>query len=132
MDTGSIKVDQSTEKNFGVVFAVVFALVGGYLWWSSGELTWWPFAVAAVFLVLAYAKPSLLRWPNLLWFKFGMLLGSIIAPIVMALVYITTLVPMGLFIRLTGKDLLHIKFNRNASSYWIDRDNPMQPMKNQF
>ncbi len=132
METSAIEIDRSSEKNFGIVFAIVFGAIGFFLYWKSGEPTWWLFAIAAAFLITAFARPTLLKIPNLLWFKFGMLLGSIVAPIVMALVYVTTLVPMGLFIKLTGKDLLHIKLDRQSKSYWIDRTDPIQPMKNQF
>ena len=73
-----------------------------------------------------------LYYPNLLWHRFGLLLGGIIAPIVMALVYITTVVPIGLIARLLGKDILHLEGDEKAESYWIDRTSPPQPMKNQF
>ena len=132
METGSFEIDRSSEKNFGVVFSVVFALLGGYLSWRAGTLILWPLIVAGLLLLTAFAKPGLLYFPNLLWFKFGLLLGAIVSPVVMALVYITTVVPVGLFMRWTGKDLLHIKLNREAASYWIERETPPQPMKNQF
>jgi len=73
-----------------------------------------------------------LELPNKLWFKFGMLLGSIIAPVVMALVYFITVVPTGLIMRLLGKDLLKQKLDKNAKSYWIKRSEPIGSMKNQF
>ncbi len=132
MDKSTLEVEHSTEKNFGIVFTILFILIGGYLNWQSEIITWWPFIIAAILLMLSFIKPTLLKWPNFLWFKFGMLLGAIIAPIVMALVYISTLVPLGIFIRLSGKDLLHIKIDPDSDSYWIKRESPMQPMKNQF
>ncbi len=121
-----------SERNFGIVFAVVFAILGGFLAWKSSVFIWWPFLLSVLFLIIALAIPRILKYPNLLWFKFGMLLGAIVAPLVMALVYITTVVPVGLMIRLTGKDLLHLRLDPEADSYWIKRDEPLQPMKKQF
>jgi large-conductance mechanosensitive channel len=92
----------------------------------------WAISVSAIFLSLAFLAPKILTIPNKLWFKFGMLLGSIISPIVMALVYFLTVLPTGLIMRLLGKDLLKQKIDKNAKSYWIERPEPMTSMKNQF
>jgi len=81
---------------------------------------------------LTFTAPQVLSLPNKLWFMFGTLLGSIVAPIVMALVYFITVLPIGLIMRLLGKDLLKQKLDKNAKSYWIERDEPIGPMKNQF
>jgi len=88
--------------------------------------------VSAVFLLLAFVAPQVLELPNKLWFKFGILLGSIIAPVVMALVYFSTVLPTGLIMRLLGKDILKQKLDKNAKSYWIERSEPIGSMKNQF
>ena len=76
--------------------------------------------------------PRVLILPNKIWFKFGMLLGSIIAPIVMALVYFITVLPTGFIMHLLGKDLLKQKLDKSAKSYWIERTEPIGSMKNQF
>jgi len=83
-------------------------------------------------LLLAFVAPKVLTRPNRLWFKFGILLGSVIAPVVMTLVYFATVLPIGLIMRLLGKDLLKQKLDKNAKSYWIERKEPMGSMKNQF
>jgi hypothetical protein len=70
--------------------------------------------------------------PNKLWFKFGIFLGSIIAPIVILIVYFITVIPTGLIMRLLGKDLLRQKLDKNTKSYWIERREPIGSMKNQF
>jgi len=88
--------------------------------------------IACVFIVLALFAPKTLTLANQLWFKFGLLLGSIIAPIVMALIYITTIIPTGLYIKITKKDLLLQKLDKNAKTYWITRDHPINTMKDQF
>ena len=132
MEGHSIEHDRGTEKNFGIVFAAVFAIIGIYISWTSSAITWWPFIASAVFIVAAFAFPRILHWPNILWFKFGLLLGRIIAPLVMAIVYLLVMVPLGLLIRLFGKDLLCLELDPEADTYWIERETPPQPMKNQF
>ena len=92
----------------------------------------WALIASVAFLLLAFIAPKTLAIPNKLWFKFGILLGSIIAPIVMALIYFLTVLPIGLIMRLLGKDLLRQKIDKNAKSYWIGRREPMGSMKNQF
>ena len=128
----SIEHSIGSERSFGIVFAVVFAIIGGYIYWTSGVVTWWPFFVASLFIVAAFVFPRLLRWPNHIWFKFGLLLGRIIAPLVMAVVYLLVMAPLGLLMRLLGKDLLRLKLDSQCDSYWIERETPPQPMKNQF
>jgi hypothetical protein len=130
MDNCNVSI--STEKSFGVVFSIVFLLVALYPLINSEEIHLWAITLSAIFLFLAYVTPKILRIPNKLWFKFGILLGSIIAPIVMALVYFLTVLPTGLIMRLLGKDLLKLKLDKNAKSYWIERSEPMGSMKNQF
>jgi Mg2+/Co2+ transporter CorB len=130
--TSHITIDQSTPKSFGIVFSIVFLIIALYPLIGSDGIRIWALAVSAIFLLLAFVAPQALDIPNKLWFKFGILLGSIIAPIVMALVYFLTVLPTGLIMRLLGKDLLKQKLNKNAKSYWIERSEPMGSMKNQF
>jgi hypothetical protein len=128
----NIEVDKGSEKSFGVVFSVVFLIVALYPLTSSEDFRVWALAVSAIFLLLAYITPKALSLPNRLWFKFGILIGSIVAPIVMTLVYYITIFPTGLVMRLLGKDLLKQELDKNAKSYWIERSEPMGSMKNQF
>ena len=130
--TSHIPNEQSSPKSFGVVFSIVFLMVALYPLINSEDIRTWALFLSAIFLLLAFLAPNVLLVPNKLWFKFGMLLGSIIAPIVMALVYFLTVLPTGLIMRLLGKDLLKQKLDKNAKSYWIKRTEPMGSMKNQF
>jgi hypothetical protein len=127
-----LSTEQGSEKSFGIVFSIVFLIVALYPLMNSEDLRIWALVVSAIFSFLAFAAPQVLALPNKLWFKFGILLGSIIAPIVMALVYFLTVLPTGLIMRLLGKDLLKQKLDKNAKSYWIERNEPMGSMKNQF
>jgi hypothetical protein len=124
--------EKSSDKSFGIVFSIVFLIIALYPLVSSEQVRLWALAISIVFFFLAFAAPKILTLPNKLWFKFGILLGSIIAPIVMALVYFITVLPTGLIMRLLGKDLLKQKLDKNAKSYWIERGKPMGSMKNQF
>ena len=127
-----VSTEQSSEKSFGVVFSIVFLIVALYPLINSAGLRIWALVVSIIFFLLAFLAPKILVLPNKLWFKFGILLGSIIAPIVMAFVYFVTVLPTGLIMRLLGKDLLKQKLDKNAKSYWIERKEPMGSMKNQF
>jgi len=127
-----IQTEQSSEKSFGIVFSIVFLIVALYPLINSEGLRIWALVVSIIFFLLAFIAPKVLVFPNKLWFKFGLLIGSIVAPIVMAFVYFVTVLPTGLIMRLLGKDLLKQKLDKNAKSYWIERKEPMGSMKNQF
>ena len=127
-----VSTEQSSPKSFGVVFSCVFLIIALYPLITSEGLRIWALVVSIIFFLLAFLAPKILVLPNKLWFKFGLLLGSIVAPIVMAFVYFVTVLPTGLIMRLLGKDLLQQKLDRNAKSYWIERKEPMGSMKNQF
>ena len=130
--TSHSATEKSSEKSFGVVFSIAFLIIALYPLTSSASIHIWPLVISALFLLLAFLAPAILILPNKLWFKFGMLLGSIVAPIVMALVYFITVLPIGLIMRLLGKDLLKLKLDKSAKSYWIERRQPIGSMKNQF
>ena len=127
-----ISTEQSSEKSFGVVFSIVFLIVALYPLINSESLRIWALVVSIIFFLLAFLAPKILVLPNKLWFKFGLLVGSIVAPIVMTLIYFVTVLPTGLIMRLLGKDLLKQKLDKNAKSYWVKRSEPMGSMKNQF
>jgi hypothetical protein len=128
-------VEMGSERGFGIVFAVVFAIIA--LWplihWEAPRL--WAAAIAAIFLAIAFVRPALLRPLNVLWFKFGLLLSKIVTPVIMALVYATTVVPTGFLLRLKGKNLLGLKRDPDTKSYWVTRESPGPSpgtMKRQF
>ena len=127
-----ITVKTGSEKSFGIVFAIVFLLIGIYPLIDGSEIRFWSLIIALIFFMLAYVAPQYLSVPNKLWFKLGFLLGAVVSPIVMALVYYSTVVPIGMFMKLLGKDLLNKKIDSSAKTYWIERDQPVGSMKNQF
>jgi hypothetical protein len=130
--TSHIPDKYPSPKSFGIVFSILFLIVALYPLIYSQDFRFSLLIVSTILLLLAFVAPNTLAIPNKLWYKFGMLLGSIVAPIVIALVYFLTVVPTGLIMRLLGKDLLKPRLDKNTKSYWIERKEPMGPMKNQF
>ncbi len=125
----------SSDRAFGIVFAVVFATIGLLPLVFGGTPRWWSVAVGGVFLLLAYAAPRALAPLNRLWLKFGLLLHRIVSPIVLGIMFFGVVTPIGLVMRAVGKDPLRLKFERDAAGYWIDRVPPGPPpesMKDQF
>ena len=127
-------VQPGSNRTFGLVFAAFCALVGGLKWWHAGM--YWPWWIAAAaFLGLALAAPDTLAVPNRLWTKLGLLLSKIVQPVVMGALFFLTITPIGLLMRATGKDLLRLKRDSAAASYWIVRSPPGPPpdgMRKQF
>ena len=121
----------SSNRSFGILFSIVFAIIAFWPLLSMGEIRAWSIIVSSIFLILGLINSKLLYPLNLIWVKFGELLGRIIAPLVMALIFFIVLTPIGLFLRFIGKDLLNIKFNKNKT-YWIKRDKEPGSMKRQF
>ncbi|WP_420347411.1 SxtJ family membrane protein [Pelagibius sp.] len=131
-NVSNVEVKPGSERGFGFVFGVVFLIVGLWPLLGGQGPRLWALGIALGFVGLALIAPAVFKVPNRLWFKFGMLLGSVVAPVVMFLVYVTTFVPIGFALRLWGKDLLNVKLDLDGKSYWIDRTDPPQSMKNQF
>ena len=121
------KVNIGTERNFGIVFAVIFTIVGVAPLYHGGIVRYWALALSVAFLICAFAAPRLLRPLNRLWFKFGILLHHVVNPIIMGGLYFGAVVPMGLLIRALKKDLLNLKIEKAVASYWIRRDPPAPP-----
>ena len=123
------------DRTFGIVFAVVFGLVSAYLLISGKYYYLWIGGLSVGFLATALVMPRLLRPLNRLWFKIGLFLHKVVSPLVMGLVFFSTVVPTGLLMRLFGKRPLALDFDPAAKSYWIERG-PAEPtpesMKNQF
>ena len=123
---------KSSNKSFGLLFFIVFLILGLWPLKNSGDLNYYLVGVSGIFLVLGLTNSKLLSPLNKAWIKFGEILGLIIAPIVMALVYFIFLTPISLIVRLFGKDLLKVKFDKKINSYWIKRKKNLGPMRKQF
>ena len=122
----------SSNRSFGIVFFIVFLLIALYPLTYSEEIRVWSATISLIFLVLGLFNSKILTPLNKLWFKFGILLGKIISPIIMGIIYFLVVTPIGLLMRLFGKDVLNLKLNKNESSYWVEKVGPKSKMKNQF
>ncbi len=118
------KLVAGSERSFGVVFACVFTLIGIVPWLLGHGLRSWALIVAVIFLAAAYLAPRLLTPLNRLWFRFGLLLHHIVNPVIMALIFYGAVLPTGLAVRAFGKDLLRLRRDPQAESYWIEREPP--------
>ncbi len=124
-----------SDRSFGFVFAVVLGAVALLPLWDGRVPHWWVLAMAAVFLVLAIAAPRLLRPLNRLWHRFGLLLARLMNPLVLGLLFYFVITPIGLVMRMAGKDPLRLRWQPKSESYWIERAPPgpePETMKNQF
>ena len=121
----------SSNKSFGLVFFIVFLIVALYPLLNEENIRVWSIIISLIFLILGLINSSILTPLNKLWFKFGILLGSIIAPIVMGIVFFFVVTPTGFLMRAFNKDLLLLKKN-NGKTYWIERSEIKSKMKNQF
>ena len=121
----------SSNRSFGIVFFFVFLVIALYPIINSGELRLWSLLISIVFLILGLINSKILTPLNKIWFKFGLLLGKIISPIIMGIIFFCVVTPIGLFMRLLKKDILNLKFS-NLNTYWIKKEGPKSKMKNQF
>ena len=123
---------KSSNRSFGILFFLVF--LGFGLWPLTNEMSpnIYLIIISVIFLILGLVNSKILSPLNMGWIKFGEILGKIIAPIVMAIVYFLILTPISLLVRLFGKDLIEMKFNNNVKSYWIKRKKHLGTMDKQF
>lgn len=132
---GDEHIRGSTDRSFGLVFAAVFAVIGLWPLTSGGRVAAWWLVPSGGFLIVALLRPGLLHPLNRLWTRFGLLLSKVVNPVVMALLFFVAVMPMGFLMRALGKDLLRLRFEPQAKSYWIERRPPgpaPETMKNQF
>ena len=115
------KVEIGSNRDFGLVFAVVFAIVAALPLKSGGEPHWWAAGTSGALLLLALCWAETLNPLNRLWFLIGLVLHRVVSPLVMGLLFFLTVTPVGLLMRATGKDTMRLKRNPAAVSYWIPR-----------
>ena len=121
----------SSNKNFGIVFFIVFLLIGIYPFLNGNDFRIWSLLISLVFLILGLINSKILTPLNKLWFKFGLFLGKIVSPLVMGFIFFIVVTPTGIIMRLMRKDLLNLKYNQKKT-YWIEKTGPKSKMKNQF
>ena len=120
-----------SNRSFGIVFFLVFLLISIYPLINNESIRIWSLVVSLIFLGLGILNSNLLLPLNKLWFKFGILLGKVISPIIMGIIFFLVVTPIGILMRLIGKDVLKLKYS-DYKSYWIEKTGPKSKMKNQF
>ena len=125
------KIEISSNRSFGLVFFVVFLIISLLPIFKGGDVRIWAIIAAIIFLILGLLNSQILNPLNKIWFKFGILLGSFISPIVMGIVFFLVVTPTSLIMRIFNKNLLGLKKN-NKKSYWIEKSSIKSKMKNQF
>ena len=125
------KIKISSNKSFGIVFFIFFLIIALWPLINDGNIRLWSLIVSIIFLILGIINSKILTPLNYLWFKFGLLLGKVVSPIVLGIIFFFVVTPTGIIMRLIGKDILNIKKN-NLNTYWIEKTNENSSMKNQF
>ena len=125
-----IKINKKNNITFGILFFIFFLIIGLYPLISGGVIRIWSIVLSLIFSIITIIKPNLFTFLNKSWIQFGILLGRIISPIVMGLVFFIVVTPIGILVRILKKDVMGLK--RGASSYWIHREDKLQSMKKQF
>ena len=125
------KIKVSSNKSFGIVFSIFFLLISVYPLLNSDPIYYWSLFISFIFLVLGLMNSKILSPLNLLWFKFGILLGKIVSPVVMGIIFFLVVTPISIILKIFGKDVLNLKFNNNKT-YWIEKNGPKSNMKKQF
>ena len=127
-----VEIKLGSNRNFGIVFSFVFLLIGFWPIFSQADLNLFFILLGVLFIIITLFMPSLFKIPNFLWFKFGILLGNIISPIIMLLIYVLTFVPTKIYFIITNKDPMKIKYDKEVDTYWVDRKKKLEPMDKQY
>jgi len=125
------KIKISSNRSFGIVFFVVFFIIAIFPLLNGGSIRIWSVVLSIIFLILGLINSSILYPLNKIWFKFGILLGKFVSPIVLGVIFFFVVTPIGILMKILGKDLLNLKSN-NEKSYWIKRSKIKSKMKDQF
>ena len=129
MNNDKIKI--SSNKSFGVVFFIFFLIISIYPLLKDGNFRTWSFIISLIFLILGLLNSKILSPLNKVWFKFGIMLGNFVSPIIMGLVFFLVVTPTSFLVKIFGKDLLSLKKNNNKT-YWVEKTGIKSKMKNQF
>ena len=121
----------SSNRSFGIVFFIVFLLIALHPLLNGENLKIWSLIIALIFLILGSVNSKFLTPLNKIWFKFGIILGKIVSPLIMAIIFFFVVTPIAILMKLLKKDLLNLRYNKNES-YWVEKAEPKSKMKNQF
>ena len=121
-----------SNKSFGIVFFIFFLLFSLYPLTNDESIRYWSLTISIIFLILGLLNSNLLSPLNKIWFRLGILLGKLISPLIMGIIFFLVVTPIGLIMKIIKKDLLNLKFRKDKETYWIEKTEPKSKMKNQF
>ncbi len=125
------KIEIGSNRSFGIVFFLVFLIIGVFPIKSGGTINYLLVCISTIFLFLGIINSKLLTPLNKIWFKFGIMLGYIVSPVIMSLIFFMVVTPIAVLLKILGKDVLNLKKNNNKS-YWIEKSKINSSLKNQF
>ncbi len=125
-------IESSNERSFGIVFAIFFAILSIYPVINKKDINLYLLILSIIILMIGIFKPSLLYYPNKIWFKFGIFLGKIVSPLVMGIIFFFTVTPTGMIMKLLRKDLLKKKLDVKVRTYWVKKNKYTGSLRNQF
>ena len=125
------KIKIGSNRSFGAIFSIVFLIIALYPLLNGNSIKIWSIILSLIFFILGLLNSNILSPLNKIWFKFGIILGGIVSPIIMGLVFFLVVTPTSLILRLFKKDILNLKKN-DSMSYWIIKSDKKSKMKNQF
>ena len=126
------EIKSNSEKTFGYFFSILFLLFSFYPLFYDGKIIIWAFVISFIILIITFRFSSLLKIPNRLWTKLGLLLGYIISPVVFFAIYVITFYPIGFIIKIFKFDILNKKIDMKKKTYWIKRVSKMQSLKRMY
>ncbi len=122
---------KESNKGFGMLFFAVFAIISIWPLLKGGDLRLWSLLIGFIFLILGLLNSKFLTPAKRIWIKFGELLGKIISPIVLSIIFFLLITPIGILMKILRKDLLNLRFTKEKT-YWTKRSKDLGTMNNQF
>tara|TARA_Y100001970_G_scaffold27314_1_gene33284 strand:- start:183 stop:575 length:393 start_codon:yes stop_codon:yes gene_type:complete len=126
------EIKTGSNKSFGIVFFVIFIIIALWPLLKNENIRIWSIIISIIFLTLGLLNSKILTPFNKLWMRLGILLGAIVSPIVMGVVYFVVITPIGLIMKIFGKDVLNLKIDKNKNTYWTLKKKIASKMKDQF
>ena len=126
-----MKIKKNSNRSFGIVFFIFFLIIATWPLLNDKSIRLWSLVLSIIFFILGMLDSKILHPLNTTWFKLGLLLGKLISPIVMGVIFFLVVTPIGLLMRIFKKDLLNLS-KSSKNSYWIDKTGPKSKMRNQF
>lgn len=127
-----VKIKISSDKNFGIVFCIFFLVCAFIKYYYFNEISIFFITFSFIFLITSFFYPVIFKYPNILWFKFGVLLGILISPLIMLIIFYFVFLPIGILLKIFKKDHINTQINKSLSTYWQNRNESISTMKNQF